>query len=293
MTAAKIAAEGYAQVRGGRVWYQVVGDGPGTPLAVVHGGPGGTHDYLEPLEGLAGDRPVLFYDQLGAGKSDPADDESLWTNARLIEELGQVLDTVGLQEVHILGQSWGTLVAAEYALTFPQRVKALVLADPCLSLPLFAAGTNGLRAAIPDELRATLDRHEAAGTTDSEEYQAATMEFYGRHLCRLDPWPESLMRTFNSLNLAIYEAMQGPSEFVISGTHKDYDLTGRLGELRAPTLFLCGRYDETRPEETRLYHSLVPDAEMVVFEESSHMPHLEETERYLQVVGDFLRRHDG
>lgn len=121
---------------------------------------------------------------------------------------------------------------------------------------------------------------------DSEEYLGASFEFYRRHVCRLDPWPDPLMRTFGQLNQTIYERMQGPNEFHVTGIHKDYDVTDRLAELAVATLFMCGRHDETRPEETAFYQSLVPGSELVIFEESSHVPHLEEPERYLEVLRD-------
>lgn len=283
-------SEGYVPVCGGRVWYQVLGEGLAIPLVTIHGGPGATHDYLEPLEALADERPVVFYDQLGAGKSDAPDDVSLWTNDRLVEELGTILDELALSKVHLLGQSWGTIVAAEYALGFPERLASLVLADPCLSIPRYAAGTAALRAALPAHVQAVLNSHEAAGTTDSQEYEEASMEFYRRHVCRLDPWPDSVMRTFGQLNQTIYERMQGPNEFLITGIYKDYDMTDRLGGLTMPTLFSCGRYDEVRPEDTEFYRSLVPGSEMVIFEESSHVPHLEEPERYAEVLRGFLHR---
>lgn len=282
--------EGHAEVTGGRVWYRVDGNGPGMPLATVHGGPGATHDYLEPLKVLATDRPVLFYDQLGAGKSDAPDNITLWTNDRLVDELNQVLDAAGLDRVHLFGQSWGTMVAAEFALRAPERLASLVLSDPLLSMPRFAAGTAALRATLPVRVREVLDRHEEAGTLESKEYQEAAMEFNRRFVCRLDPWPEPLMRTFGQLNGTIYERMQGPNEFLITGIHRDYDITGRLGDISVPTLFICGRHGETRPEETTLYHSMTPGSELVIFEESSHLPHLEEPEQYLQVLRDFLQR---
>jgi proline iminopeptidase len=282
--------EGYTTVTGGRIWYRVVGHRDAVPLVTVHGGPGGTHDYLEPLAALSDERQVVFYDQLGAGRSESPDDVRLWTNRRLVDELDKLLDALHLDRIHLLGQSWGTMVATEYALAEPNRLAGLILANPCLSVPRYAIGASALRAALPPEVRRTLDAHEAAGTTDSAEYQSATMAFYRRHVCRLDPWPDALARTFARLNQSIYEHMQGPSEFTITGSHKDYDATDRLGRLKNPTLFLCGRHDETRPEETAWYRSLVPGAEMTVFEHSSHMPHLEETEKYLRVVRDFLRR---
>jgi proline iminopeptidase len=244
------ASEGMVPVPGGRIWYRIVGDGPGIPLVTVHGGPGGVHDYLEPLMVLADQRPVVFYDQLGAGRSDAPDDLRLWTNDRLVEELGQLLDALQLPRVHLLGHSWGTILATEYALKRPERLAGLVLAGPCLSVPRSTAGALALRAALPTGVRATLDRHEAAGTTDSAEYEAATMEFSRRHMCRLDPWPEVLTRAFAALNYTIYEHMQGPNDFAVTGIHQNYDVTALLGGLAVPTLFLCGRHDVNRPEET-------------------------------------------
>ena len=292
MTAAVEVREGYVPVTGGRVWYRIVGGGGAIPLVTVHGGPGGIHDYLAPLEALADERPVVFYDQLGAGKSDALDDASLWTNERMIDELGRLLDALELGRVHLLGHSWGTIIAAEYAIRSPDRLASLVLSNPCLSVPRFAAGNLVLRAGLPVAVRAVLDRHEAAGTTDSAEYEAACMEFYRRHMCRLDPWPETMMRLFAELNYPMYERMWGPNEFTVTGTHKDYDATEHLAELAVPTLILCGRHDEARPEDTSWYQRLVPGAELVVFEHSSHMPHLEEPERYQQVLRDLLHRAD-
>lgn len=282
--------EGYVPVRGGRVWYKVVGSGGAIPLVTVHGGPGIPHDYLEPLEGLASERPVIFYDQLGAGRSDRSDDVSLWHNDRFVDELGRLIDALGLEQLHLLGQSWGTILATEYALRHPAKLASLVLASPVLSIPRFAAGGAALRAALPAKIRSVLDQHEAAGTTDSPEYATATMEFYGRHICRLDPWPDALMRSFSGLNSVIYSTMQGPNEFTINGIHKDYDVTARLSQIHLPTLFTSGRYDEVRPDDVAWYRGLVPGAELVVFEQSAHMAHMEETDAYLRVLREFFRR---
>jgi proline iminopeptidase len=280
--------EGSVEVTGGRVWYCVRGDDGRVPLVVVHGGPGATHEYLEPLAALADERPVVFYDQLGAGRSDVPDDPGLWTTDRLVGELTTLIDSLPYPKVHLLGQSWGALVVGEYALRRPDRVAGAVFADPILSVPRYTAGAAALRAALPPEVRDVLDEHEAAGTTDSEEYQAATMAFLNRHLCRLDPWPEPLQRSFAHLNMLIYEQMWGPNEFTATGTDKDYDVTDRLDRLAVPALFLCGRHDEARPEDTEYYRDLVRGADLVIFENSSHMPHLEEPALYLEVVRAFL-----
>ncbi len=281
--------EGFIEVPGGRVWYEIAGSGSAIPLLLLHGGPGAPGRYLEPLRGLADERPVVFYDQLGCGKSDRPDDKSLWTVERFVRELQVVRDALGLDEVHLLGHSWGTMLAVEYMLTKPEGVKSLVLASPALSIPRWLEDTNRLKSELPAEIQAAIDRHEAAGTTDSEEYQAATMEFYRRHLCRSDPWPVELEETFANLGWDVYSTMWGPSEFHATGSLASFDVTGRLGEVAAPTLFTAGRYDEATPETTAWYQSLVPGSSLEIFEDSAHMTMLEEPQRYLEVLRGFLR----
>ena len=286
------AREGYVAVPGGRIWYRVVGLGPGVPLLTLHGGPGDPHDYLEPLEALGDERPVVFYDQLGCGKSDRPDDPALWRVERFVDELRLVRKELGLERVHILGHSWGSMLATDYALTRPAGLLSLVLVSPPLSIPRWLADLARYRRELPTGIQRALDRHEAAGTTDSPEYLAATMQFYRRHLCRLHPWPDELTKSATDAGLAVYHAMWGPTEFFMTGVLKDYDRTDRLHEISVPTLFACGRYDEATPEATAWYQSLLPGSEMVVFERSAHMPMLEERERFVDVVGRFLRRAD-
>ena len=287
---AKRAREGFVPVEGGRVWYQIVGDGKGTPLITLHGGPGAPHDYLEPLEALGNERPVIFYDQLGCGKSDRPDNPKLWRVERFVKELAQLRVALKLDRVHLLGQSWGTMLAVDYLLTKPAGVASAILADPAISIPRWIADANRLRRKLPKSVRDTLDRHEKSGDLGCLEYQAATLAFYKRHVCRLDPWPEPMERMMRGIGGEVYSAMWGPNEFVATGSLKTYDRSARLKELSLPTLFLCGRYDEGTPESTAFYRRQVRSAEMVVFEKSSHMPQLEEPAKYLRVVRDFLHR---
>lgn len=282
--------EGRVAVPGGEVWYRVVGEGGATPLLTLHGGPGVPHDYLEPLAALCHERPVVFYDQLGCGRSDRPTDASLWRVERFVEELAAVRTALGLEHVHILGQSWGTMLLADYLLTRPPGVESAIFSNPALSIPRWVADANRLRRALPASTQALLRRHEEHGWTDCPEYQAALHAYYARHVCRLAPWPEPLERSFAGMGRDVYLAMNGPSEFFVTGTIKDYDRTARLHEITVPSLFLCGRYDEATPETTALYHRLVAGSEMVVLEHSSHMAVLEERDRYLRVVRDFLRR---
>jgi proline iminopeptidase len=285
--------QGWVDVTGGRVWYEVVGSGEATPLLVLHGGPGFTHEYVRSLEALADERPVVFYDQLGCGRSERPDDPSLWTVERHVEELELVRRALGLGTVHILGQSWGSMLATDYALTQPSGVESYVMASPCISIPHWVADAARLKAALPFEHIATIDRHEADGFTTCPEYMAAMLVYYKRHVCRLDPWPVEVERAFHTYGPVVYETMWGPSEFTVSGTLADYDRSSRLAEIRAPVLFTCGRYDEATPETVAGYSSRLPGSKLVVFEQSSHMCHLEERDRYNGVVRDFLREVEG
>lgn len=282
--------EGFIPVTGGRVWYQVIGEGDAIPLLALHGGPGVPHDYLEALEDLADERPVIFYDQLGCGRSDRPDDVSLWQVERFVEEVSLVRKALGLAKIHLLGQSWGTVLAAEHALREPTGLVSLILAGPALSIPRTIEEMGYLVAELPTEVQATMRRHETAGTTDSPEYQQAVDVFNRRHLCRMQPWPDPLLRAIAGVGGSVYSTMWGPSECTCMGNLKEYDCAGRLGEITVPTLFTCGRYDETTPAGTAWYRELMPGSEIVVFEQSAHLPHLEEQELYMQTLRDFLHR---
>jgi len=288
--------EDFVSFRGYNVWYRIVGEGeaPGKlPLLCLHGGPGATHDYLEPLEAMAATgRRVIFYDQLGAGNSDHPNKPTMWTVPLFVEELGVVRRVLGLERVHILGQSWGGMLGMEYALTQPAGLDSLIVADSPASIPQWVAEANRLRAELPPEVQKTLLKHEAVGTTDDPAYEEAMLVFYRRHVCRLDPWPDCLNRTFEKLvqNPEVYNTMNGPSEFHVIGILKEWDIVNRLGEIRMPTLVIGGRYDEATPAITETIYRGIPDSERIIFENSSHMPHLEETERYMQVLTNFLDR---
>lgn len=295
----RTSAEGYVPFRGFRTWYRVVGDGeaPGRdPVLVLHGGPGTGHDYLEPLAALAAfGRRVVFYDQLGCARSDHPHDPSLWSVDLFVEEVDAVRAALGLSRVHLLGQSWGGMLALEVALANPPGLVSLVLASALASVPLWIAEANRLRGQLPPEVRETLDRHEAAGTTDSAEYQEAVMAFYRRHVCRLDPFPECVERSFASLaaDPEVYNTLWGPSEFHATGRLKEWDVTSRLGEIRLPTLVLAGRFDEATPAVVEAIRRGIAGSESFTFEESAHMPHVEEPARFLDVVEAFLARVEG
>jgi L-proline amide hydrolase len=293
------AREGTINFRGYKVWYACVGEGaerPGKlPLLCLHGGPGAGHDYLESLAAMAArGRRVIFYDQLGCGNSDQPDNPALWTVPLFVEEIDVVRRALGLDRLHLLGQSWGGMLAMEYALTQPVGVASLTIASSPASMIQWVAEANRLREGLPKDVQSILQRHEAAGTTNSSEYQTAMMEFYRRHVIRVDPMPEAVARTFAKLerNPQVYQTMNGPSEFHVVGNLKNWDIVARLKEIRAPTLVTSGRHDEATPLIAETIHLGIRGSEWVMFENSSHMAHVEEAERYMAVLDAFLRRHE-
>jgi proline-specific peptidase len=288
------STEGTVAFRGFRTWYRIEGDLAAPdgrlPLLVLHGGPGVPHDYLEDLAVLAdGGRPVIFYDQIGSGRSDHPDDPELWVMSTFVEEVGAVRDGLGLDRVHLFGHSWGGWLALEYAIGRPGGLASLILAGTCASMPAFAAETRRLKETLPAAVQAVLDRHEAEGTTHEPAYQEAAMTYYSQWLLRLQPWPDHVIRTFAGVNAEIYGTMQGP-EWNVTGNLKDWDVTDRLGELHLPVLVTSGRHDEMTPALVRPLAEGLPNAEWVVFEDSAHFTTVEEPERYRETLESFLTR---
>jgi len=269
-----------------------VGGGAGAPVVTLHGGPGSPHDYLEPLAELGDGREVVFYDQLGCGRSDRPEDPMLWVLERFVRELDAVITAAGHAQVHLLGHSWGAMLAVDYALVHPRHVASLILSSPCLSMQRVRADMDRLKTALPEAVQRVIARCEQEGTTDSGAYGAAAMAFYRRHVCRMPEWPEPLVRSQEGWGRQVYAAMWGLAEFTPNGNLAGYEREDRLCELRMPVLYMCGRYDEITPESTAAYHARTPGAEMVVFEDSAHVPHLEEPALYRLAVREFLSRAD-
>jgi proline iminopeptidase len=280
---------GEVEVEGGTVRYRVLGGGDRT-LVLLHGGPGGGSLYLKPLERLAGrDRRVVTYDQLGCGDSDRPNDPSLWRAERFVEELERLRAHLGLEEFDLYGHSWGGMLATDYALAHQEHLRSLVLASTIADAALLQREMARLLDGFPAEVRETLRRHEEAGTTDSAEYQEAITAVYRVHLCRCDPWPPEVEKTFEDFAMGVYVPMWGPSEFAFVGNLADWNRVDRLHEIEVPTLVTVGRHDELTPACSEQISERLPNARLVVFENGSHMTFWEETERYLSVVDEFLR----
>ena len=289
--------EGFIPFAGARTWYRSVAaerENGWLPLLCLHGGPGANWHHLEPYETLADERHVVFYDQLGAGNSAVTEphDPATWTPELYVREVDAVREALGLERVHVLGHSWGGMLAMQYALEQPEGLESLVVESSPASVPAWMPEIQRLRSELPPDVEATLREHEEAGTIDDPAYEEAAMVFYRRHVCRTDPWPEWLVRCFEVLdaNPEVYRTMNGPSEFHVIGTIKDWDITDRLGEIRVPTLILSGRYDEVTPATVEVVHRGIPGSEWLLLEESSHMAQAEEPDKTLAAIRTFLER---
>ena len=296
--AALAFTEGTVSFSGHQTWYRLTGEfGDHVPLVVLHGGPGATHDYVLRMAGLADTgRAVVHYDQLGNGRSTHLPDAApdFWTVELFLAELDNLLAGLGIADRYtLLGQSWGGMLAAEHAVRTPAGLRGLVIADSPASMPLWSAAADALRAELPPAVDETLRRHEAAGTTDTDEYADAVRVFYDRHLCRV-PWPPEVNATFDAVDEdpTVYHTINGPSEFHVIGSLRGWSIVERVGAIDVPTLLISGRYDEATPETVQPFYDGIPDVRWEVFEQSSHMPHVEETERFLATVDDFLAMID-
>jgi L-proline amide hydrolase len=288
--------EGYAPYGAYRTWYRITGDlaSGKPPLIVAHGGPGCTHDYVDSFKDLAAtSRAVIHYDQVGNGKSThlPEKGGDFWTVDFFKAELHNLIDHLGIRNAYcLLGQSWGGMLSAEFSVDRPAGLKALVIANSPAAMKTWISEANRLREALPADVQATLLKHELAGTTDSAEYAKATDVFNERHVCRIVPMPPEVKRTFDAIgeDPTVYHTMNGPNEFHVIGTMKDWSIVGRLSTIDVPTLLISGHYDEATQACVQPYADEIADVRWRIFEQSSHMPHVEERAACMAEVGAFL-----
>jgi proline iminopeptidase len=258
----------------------------------LNGGPGLPCDYLREAHSCLIDKGyrVVAFDQLGTGKSDRPTDPALWTIGRYVEETETVRKALGLGKVHLLGHSWGGWLSIDYALTYPQHLKTLILEDTVADMPHLASELERLRAALGPETVAMMQKHEAAGTYDHPEYQAAVTILNYRHVCRLPEWPAPIKRSLDDWNMGPYMTMQGPNEFLYIGNLKDWNRVPDLPRIKVPVLITVGAHDELTPACALRMKLALPDAEIKVFPNSSHMPFYEEPAAYYTALLDFLAR---
>jgi proline iminopeptidase len=281
---------GFVKVEGGRIWYRSNGDRhkDALPLLCVHGGPGAPHNYLLPLTALSGGRRVILYDQLDVGQSDKPGDSRNWVLERFVAEIDAIREALGLEEFHLYGNSWGGTIAAEYAIGRPKGLRSLILSGPLLSTKRWIADNDDYIRALPRKAQEALTASGGQGADTDPAVAAAIAAYNKRHLCRADPWPDFLIASMNGTNGAVYNSMWGPTEFICTGTLQRYDCTGRLAQIAAPTLIMCGQYDESAPPTCHAFSKMIPGAQLAVIPNASHLPHIERPDQVMTILHTFL-----
>lgn len=286
--------DGFVNVPGGRVAFRVMGESEGVPVLIIHGGPGSSSCmYPSTLTGVAASRPVVMYDQLDSGNSDRITDlERDAVLARFVAEVAAIRAELGLREVHLVGHSWGAAVALEYLLTAdPTGVRSVTFVGPLISTDRWLQDANALVETLPQEDQAAIRAANATGEYDTPEFLAANAVFEARFLSR-GPLDRSQFRECvaspRRFSVDLYEYMWGPSEFVSTGTLRDYSRIDRLPELGIPTLFLVGEYDEARPETMREFQALVPGSRAKVIPGAGHLINVDKPQAFNDAISEFL-----
>lgn len=275
---------------GFHVWTRQVGESP-IKMLLLHGGPGFNHEYLECFEQYLPPQGVeiYFYDQLGSYYSDQPSDTGLWNTERFREEVEEVRQFLGLEQFYLLGQSWGGLLSIEYALKYQNHLKGLIISNMTASIPSYMKSINQLRNQLPKELVDTMKRYEAASDYDAPEYQALLNEhLYSKHIIRTQPMPNPVARAFEHVNASVYNTMQGPNEFVVTGTFKDWDRWGDLHRIEVPTHLIVGRHDTMSVEDIEEMGRLIPDSSVTVCESGSHLAMWDDTTTYFSSILKFV-----
>ncbi len=272
------------------VWTKRVGAASANVLT-LHGGPGFPHDYLESFEDFLPPNGIGFYyyDQLGVGNSDNPDDASLWTIDRYREEVEQVRKGLGLDRFILYGHSWGGMLGVEYALAHQDHLKALIISDMTMGIDAYEAYAQKLLGELSEADRATLKKYADAGNYEAPEYQEVMFgKVYAQHVLRLDPWPEPVMRAFKKLNAKIYNTMQGPNEFVVTGNFKEWDRWNDLPRIKVPTLVIAGRLGTMNPEDIQRMGKLIPNSRTILTS-GSHLEMYDAQEEYFREIVRFVK----
>ncbi|MDR5589912.1 proline iminopeptidase-family hydrolase [Christiangramia sp. SM2212] len=284
--------EGYVEVNGGKVWYRINGKGANTPVLLLHGGPGSSSFGFEPYKKISEDRPVIFYDQLGSGRSDRITDTTLMTVERYIDEVEQVRKELDVDKVYLHGQSWGTALGLEYYLKYPEHVEGIIFSSPYFSTKRWIRDANELVTTLPDSIQKIIRTNEENKTFSNPEYQDAVTLFYSKFLRRKDRSQAQKDTASKYFGTNVYEYMWGPSEFTATGTLLNYDRIDKLSEVKVPVLFITGEFDEAIPSTVKEYQQMVPGAEFVEISNSGHATLNDNPEEALSAIKRFLDKTD-
>lgn len=284
------SSEGFASAPGGKIYWRKFGNGPKTPLLTLHGGPGSSHQYLLPLQALADERPVIFYDQLGCGRADAPEDDSAYSIQRSVEEVDAVRAALGLDQVVLLGHSWGALLAVEYLCQGRGKgVDRLILSGAMASIPQAVAGFERLFATMPDGWGEKVHALEKAGKTGTPEYGELVQKFYDTFVLRVPPSPE-VLATLESLGKSpAYRVLNGPNEFTIVGKIKDWDRRKDLKAITQKALITTGEFDEVTLDcHQTLRDGIAGKARLAIMTGCSHLTMNEKPAQYNALLRGFL-----
>ncbi len=287
-----VIEEGFKDVLGLKIYYKIVRAQPETAkLLTMHGGPGSSHDYLLPLADLA-DRgiTVIFYDQFGCGRSEEPD-RSKFTIEYGVEEAEELRrKLVGNEKVFLMGSSYGGALALAYSLKYQDRLRGLIISGGLSSVPLAVSEMKRLIEGLSEESREAIRRFEQTGDEEDPAYKRAVQEFYSKHLLRLPDVPPPVKISLDFAEKRnVYRVMNGPNEFTITGTIKNWDITDRLSEIRLPTLITVGEYDEVTPKVAEVIHEKITGSQLIVFENCSHLTMWENREGYNAALESFIK----
>jgi proline iminopeptidase len=281
-----------------KVWTKRFGTNPKIKILLLHGGPAMTHEYMECFETFFQREGFEFYeyDQLGSYYSDQPQDTTLWKTDRFVEEVEQVRKAIGADasNFYILGNSWGGILAMEYALKYQKNMKGLLVSNMVASAPEYGKYADEVLAKQMDprvlaEVRAIEARKDFANPRYME---LLIPNFYHAHICRLKEWPDALNRTFKHANVGIYTQMQGPSEFGISGLLADWDIKNRLKEIAIPTLMIGAKYDTMDPKAMEEQSKMVQNGVYLYCPNGSHLAMWDDQQVYMQGVISFIKQVD-
>ena len=280
--------KGYVPVKGGKIWYSVTGTGKGTPVILLHGGPGYPSYYLKPLLALGKDRPVIRFDQLGCGRSGTVSDTTLMTVDAHIDQVRTLLDSLGIREFYLYGHSWGTMLATSYYFKYPEGIKGIILASPCLDAKRWVADADTLIDSLPDSTAIVLKNLKKDINQDSAKIYSAVDIYFANFYNRRLPVSADVDSSGKYLGTEVYEYMWGPSEFHATGTLKTFDVTDQLKTIDIPVLFTTGQYDAARPETVQYYQHLTPESKLVIISNAGHATMQDNPAEDLQAITTFL-----
>jgi len=281
--------EGFLTVGGFRIYYRSEGEPSRGTILGLHGGPGGSYDYLTPLFDIAkAGYQVVLYDQSGGGKSQRIKDQALYTIERYVEEVDGVRKSLKLGKVHLYGHSWGGMLAQAYALKYQTNIRSLILSGTTSSIPLFMEEMQRIFEALPAEVRKVVTKYESEADFQNPEYLAALEKFNHQHQAIVDPWPETLKYAFDNFSFPVGNTMFGPHMVAVSGNMRYWDVTDRLGSLKVPCLIICGDKDFLTPRLHKILHKRIRRSNLIIMKGVSHGSMWDARDAYIRRLVSFL-----